>query len=71
MTQYLKSQINWCNNISQEFHRKRNHNTDDFIFLKKMLYIPEVSDLIFHRKNFCYSEPAQKLNDPKTSSEIY
>ena len=34
MTQYLKSQINWHNNVYQEYHRKRNHSADDFIFLE-------------------------------------
>ena len=28
MTQYLKSRINWCNNVYQEYHRKGNHSAD-------------------------------------------
>ena len=36
MTQYLKSQINWHNNVYQEYHRKRNHSADDFIFLENI-----------------------------------
>ena len=32
-TQYLKSQINLCSNIFQEYHSKRNHSAGDFIFL--------------------------------------
>ena len=69
MTQYLKSQINWHNNVYQEYHRKRNHSADDFIFLENV--ISEVSDLIFSRKNVYYNQLAQKLNDPKTSSKTY
>ena len=69
MTQYLKSQINWRNNVYQEYHRKTSHSADDFIFLKDV--ISEVSDLIFNRKNVCYNQQAQKLNDPKTSPKIY
>ena len=69
MTQYLKSQINWHNNVYQEYHRKRNHSADDFIFLENV--ISEVSDLIFNRKNVYYNQLAQKLNDPKTSSKTY
>ena len=68
MTQYLKSQINWCNNVYQEYHRKRNHSADDFIFLENV--ISEASELIFNRKNVYYNQLAQKLNDPKTSSII-
>ena len=49
MTQNLKSQINWRNNVYQDYHRKRNHSSDDFIFLENV--ISEVSDLIFNRKN--------------------
>ena len=45
MTQYLKSQINWRNNVHQEYHRKRNHSADDFIFSENV--ISEVSELIF------------------------
>ena len=69
MTQYLKSQINWHNNVYQEYQRKRNHSADDFIFLENV--ISEVSDLIFNRKNVYYNQLAQKLNDPKTSSKTY
>ena len=69
MTQYLKSQINWRNNVYQEYHRKKNHSADDFIFLENV--ISEVSDLIFSRKNVYYNQLAQKLNDPKTSSKTY
>ena len=65
MKQYLKSQINWHNNVYQEFHRKRNHSAD-FIFLENV--ISEVSDLILNRKNEYYNQLAQKLNNPKTSS---
>ena len=36
-TQYLKSKINWHNNEYQEYHRKRNHSADDFIFLKNVI----------------------------------
>ena len=49
MTQYVKSQINWRNNVYQENHRKRNHSADDFIFLENVIY--EVSDSILNRKN--------------------
>ena len=69
MTQYLKSQINWHKNLYQEYHRKRNHSLDDFIFLENV--ISEVSDLVFSRKNVYYNQLAQKLNDPKTSSKTY
>ena len=69
VTQYLKFPINWRNNVYQEYHRKRNHSTDDFIFLENG--ISEVSDLIFNRKNVYYNQLAQKLNDPKTSSKTY
>ena len=69
MTQYLKSQINWRNNVYQEYQRKRNHSANDFIFLENV--ISEVSDLIFSRKNVYYDQLAQKLNDPKTSSKTY
>ena len=65
----MKSQINWRNNVYQEYQRKRNHSADDFIFLENV--ISEVSDLIFSRKNVYYNQLAQKLNDPKTSSKTY
>ena len=68
-TQYLKSQINWHNNVYQEYHRKWNHSANGFIFLENV--ISEVSDLIFNRKNVYYNQLAQKLNDPKTSSKTY
>ena len=68
VTQYLKSQINWHNNVCQEHHRKRNQSAHDFIFLENV--ISEVSDLIFNRKNV-YNQLAQKLNNPKTSSKTY
>ena len=38
------------------------------LFSQKMLYL---SDLIINRKNVYYSQLAQKLNDPKTSSKTY
>ena len=69
ITQYLKSQINWRNDVYQEYHRKRNHSADDFIFLENV--ISEVSELIFNRKNVYYNQLSQKLNDPKTSSKTY
>ena len=69
MTQYLKSQINWHNNVYQEYHKKINHSADDFIFLENV--ISKVSDLIFNRKNVYYNQLAQNLNDPKTSSKTY
>ena len=37
MTQYLKSQINWQNNVYQEHHRKRSHSADNFIFLENVI----------------------------------
>ena len=69
ITQYLKSQINWCKNVYQEYHRKGNHGANDFIFLENVM--SEVSDLIFIRKNVYYNQLVQKLNDPKTSSKTY
>ena len=60
MTQYLKSQINWHNNVYQEYHKKINHSADDFIFLENV--ISKVSDLIFNRKYLYYNQLAQKLN---------
>ena len=69
ITHYWKSQINWHNNIYQEYHRKRNHSTDDFIFLENV--ISGASDLIFNRKSVYYNQLAQKLNDPKTSLKTY
>ena len=69
MIQYLKSRINWGNNVHQEYHRKRNHSAYDFIFLENV--ISEVSQLIFNIKNIYYNQLAQKLNDPKISSKTY
>ena len=65
----MKSQINWRNNVYKEYHRKRNHSANYFIFLENV--ISEVSELIFNRKNVYYNQLAQKLNDPKTSSKTY
>ena len=69
MTQYLKSQINWRKNVYQEYHKKRDHSDDGFVFLENV--ISEVSDLIFHSKNVYYNQRPQKLNDPKTRSRTY
>ena len=69
MTQYLKSKINWHNNVYQEYHRKRNHSAGDFIFLENVISV--VLDLIFNRKNVYHNQLAQKLSEPKTSSKRY
>ena len=69
MTQYLKSEIDCHKNVYKEYHRKRNHSADDFIFLENV--ISEVSELICNRKNVYYNQLAQKLNDPKTSSKTH
>ena len=69
MTKFLKSQIHCRNNVYQECHRKGNHSAGDFIFLENI--ISEVSDLMFNRKSVYYTQLAQKLNDPKTSSKTY
>ena len=47
-THYLKSEINWRNNIFQEYQSKRNRRADDFIFLENVIY--EVSELVFSGK---------------------
>ena len=57
MARYLKSQINWRNNVYQEYHRKRNHSADDFISLENV--ISELSELIFNRRNVYYNQLSQ------------
>ena len=69
MIQYLKRQINWHDNVYQEYHRKRSHSADDFIFVENA--ISEVSELICNRKNIYYNQLSKKLNDPKISSKTY
>ena len=48
MRQYLESQINRHNDLYQEYHSKRYHNPNDFIFLENV--ISEVSEMVFKKR---------------------
>ena len=68
MTDFIKSKIEWWNNIYKTFQNS-SKNLAEYNILQQA--ISEVSDLIYEKKNDYYNALAKKLSDPKTSSKTY
>ena len=68
MTDFIKSKIEWRNNIYKIFQNS-SKNLAGYNILEQA--ITEVSDLIYEKKNDYYNALAKKLSDPKTSSKTY
>ena len=68
MTDFIKSKIEWRNNIYKTFQNS-SKNLAEYNILQQA--ISEVSDLIYEKKNDYYNALAKKLSDPKTSSKTY
>ena len=69
MTDFIKSKIEWQNNIYKFFQNSSKNLAEYNILLWQA--ITELSDLTYEKKNDYYNVLAKKLSDPKTSFKTY
>ena len=69
MNELIISKIKWKNGIDKNYQNSSKSSVDLEMLLQNA--IPQVSELIYEKKNNCYHQLARKLIDPSTSCKPY